>query len=196
MSAEHFRAGTEILGAASPAAALWAHIYGEQPGYVGLFSGIRPEPGVQDLLDTQSAYFTWPDQAGRAERWLRDQSAAGREVYHCGHLLTARRRIKDNAAPMWALYVDGDGARIPPELPRPTAIVRSSPGREQFYWRLSRAVPAPEGERLNRRLAYAMGADRSGWDLTQLLRVPGTPNRKYPDAPIVELVSLGGGSHV
>jgi hypothetical protein len=48
-------------------------------------------------------------------------------------------------------------------------------------------VKPEEGEDLNRRLAYAMAADLSGWDLTQLLRVPGTRNRKYPDAPLVEL---------
>jgi len=35
-----------------------------------------------------------------------------------------------------------------------------------------------------------MGADESGWDLTQLLRVPGTPNHKYPEAPIVKVVTL------
>jgi hypothetical protein len=56
-------------------------------------------------------------------------------------------------------------------------------------------VEPEEGEDLNRRLAYAMAADLSGWDLTQLLRVPGTRNRKYPDAPLVELAHLSGGSY-
>ena len=40
-----------------------------------------------------------------------------------------------------------------------------------------------------------MGADLSGWDLTQLLRVPGTRNRKYVDAPVVELAYLSEDSH-
>jgi hypothetical protein len=56
-------------------------------------------------------------------------------------------------------------------------------------------VEPEEGEDLNRRIAYAMAADLSGWDLTQLLRVPGTRNRKYPYAPVVELAHLSGGSH-
>jgi hypothetical protein len=73
--------------------------------------------------------------------------------------------------------------------------VISSPGREQYWWRLSRPVAPEEGEDLNRRLAYAMGADLSGWDLTQLLRVPGTRNRKYPDAPLVEFAHLSGDSY-
>jgi hypothetical protein len=52
-----------------------------------------------------------------------------------------------------------------------------------------------EGQDLNRRLAYAMGADLSGWDLTQLLRVPGTRNYKYPGAPLVELARLSENSY-
>jgi hypothetical protein len=68
-------------------------------------------------------------------------------------------------------------------------------GREQYWWRLSERVEPEEGEDLNRRLAYAMRADLSGWDLTQLLRVPGTRNRRYPDAPLVELAHLSEDSH-
>ena len=91
--------------------------------------------------------------------------------------------FKENATPLAALYVDGDGAKVGSRIPEPTATVESSPGREQFWWALSEPVAPKEGEELNRRLAYAMGADRSGWDLTQLMRVPGTRNRKYADAP-------------
>jgi hypothetical protein len=80
-------------------------------------------------------------------------------------------------------------------MPRPTAVVISSQGREQYWWRLSRTEEPEEGEELNRRLAYAMSADLAGWDLTQLLRVPGTRNRKYHDAPVVELAHLSGDSH-
>lgn len=43
---------------------------------------------------------------------------------------------------------------------------------------------------MNRRLASAMGGDRSGWDLTQLLRPPGTPNFKYAGAPLVRILEL------
>jgi hypothetical protein len=103
--------------------------------------------------------------------------------------------VKASAASLTACYVDGDGAKPTASTPRPTAVVVSSPGREQYWWRLSRPVAPEEGEDLNRRLAYAMGADLSGWDLTQLLRVPGTRNRKYPDAPLVELAHLSGASH-
>jgi hypothetical protein len=75
-------------------------------------------------------------------------------------------------------------------MPTPTAVVESSPGREQFYWGLSCPVAPELGERLNQRLALVMGADRSGWDLTQLLRPPGTHNHKYADAPLVRVLEL------
>jgi len=88
------------------------------------------------------------------------------------------------------LYADGDGARVGNGIPEPTAVVQSSPGREQFYWQLASAMPPGEAELLNRLLSYAMGADESGWDLTQLMRVPGTRNHKYPETPIVKIVTL------
>ena len=39
---------------------------------------------------------------------------------------------------------------------------------------------------LNRRLSYATGADKGGWHLTNVLRVPGTYNYKYPTRKKVE----------
>jgi len=157
-----------------------------------LFSG-RRENGERELHETESKFFTWPNDVDRALQWALEQDAAEREVYACAHLLTKRRRKKENAARLWCLYVDGDGAQVPPNIPQPTAVVQSSPGREQFYWRLTEAIDPASGEALNKRLAYAMGADRSGWDLTQLLRVPGTLNRKYASAPLVDLVTVVGG---
>ena len=174
---------------------LWRHIYDEQVGAVGLFSGTRPEPGSKRLESTRQAYFAWPAQEERTRAWIECEAAALRETYHCGHLLTDRRRIKENAAPLSALYVDGDGAQVRPGMPSPTAVVESSPGREQFYWGLSRPVAPEVGERLNRRLALAMGADKSGWDLTQLLRPPTTPNHKYADAPLVRVLELKDERH-
>ena len=47
-------------------------------------------------------------------------------------------------------------------VPEPSVVVESSPGRTQLYWTLSEAVEPGTGERLNRRLAYATGADMSG----------------------------------
>jgi hypothetical protein len=174
---------------------LWAHIYGEKPGVLALFSGARPEPGSRELVDTRSAYFDSPHERDLALAWIKHEASTGREVYHCAHLLRGRRRVKENAATILSLWVDGDGAKVAPSMVSPTAVVESSPGREQLYWRL-RAPVAPEvGEQLNRRLAMAMGADESGWDLTQLLRPPGTPNFKYERVPLVRILELKDKQH-
>jgi RepB DNA-primase from phage plasmid len=170
--------------------ALWEHIYGDLSGAMTLLFGMRAEPGCRRLNGCRSAYFQYPEEIYDAERLCLRCSSEGREVYFCAHLLNRRRRIKANAAPLLSLYADGDGAKVSDRIPEPTAVVQSSPGREQFYWRLAYPMPPQEAELLNRRMAYAMGADVSGWDLTQLLRVPGTTNQKYPDPPVVNIVAL------
>jgi len=164
-------------------------------GILAVFSGERSEPGSKQLDDVRTLYLGYPRQTQRAEDLCKRLSEEGREVYQGAHLLTAKRRIKAFAASLTACYVDGDGAKPAANMPQPTAVVVSSPGREQYWWRLSRPVEPEEGEDLNRRLAYAMNADLSGWDLTQLLRVPGTCNRKYPDVPVVELAHLSEDSY-
>src|SRR5215218_801546 len=169
---------------------LWHHIYGDERGILALGYA---EPAADAAFHHQ--YFDYPVRAEQAAERARELSEGGFNVWHCAHLLTAKRRVKENAAVIKALYVDGDGVQVPPNLPQPTAVVKSSPGREQFYWRLSMPVPPEIGEGLNRRLAYALGADKSGWDLTQLLRPPGTKNRKYPDTPAVEVEELEKNAH-
>jgi hypothetical protein len=175
--------------------ALWGHIFGEAAGVLAIFSGKRSEPESRRLDDPRTTYLNYPQETEKAEALCRRLSEEGREVYQCAHLLTTRRRVKTSAASLFACYVDGDGAKPNANMPSSTASVASSPGREQYWWRLSRPVLPEEGENLNKRLAYAMSADLSGWDLTQLLRVPGTRNRKHLDAPVVELAYLSEDSY-
>jgi hypothetical protein len=70
----------------------------------------------------------------------------------------------------------------------PSMTVESSPGRYQALWILDTPCDPIDAEELSKRIAYYhadQGADKSGWDLTQLLRVPQTLNFKYnPPAQI------------
>ncbi len=180
----------------SPIRQLWAHLFGELTGYLGLFSGQRV-PSRRELQAIAERFYPYPHSAAAAEAWLLQEDDRRRETYFCCHLLTKQRRVKENAAEVLALWVDGDGAQVPPHLPQPTAVVESSPGRQQYYWRLSRPIAPTQAEHLNQRLAYAIGADKSGWDLTQLMRPPGTHHHKRPETrPIVVLVEIGEGGHV
>jgi hypothetical protein len=116
-------------------------------------------------------------------------------VYFCPQLLGAKRRKKDDVIKCTSLWADLDECS-PTLLQVPASIViQSSAGRWQALWRLDEAIDPLEAESICMRIAYFhanSGADRSGWDLTQLLRVPYTPNYKYgdiKDAPIVSVFS-------
>ncbi len=176
--------GTDLLDFATA-------IHGDGQGYLALFSGLRV-PGTRDLQDPRSAYFRYPDEIPAAAAWLREQATAGREAYAAAHLVRERSRRKEAAAPVRSLWSDVDHCRIPETVLRPSLVVASSPGRWQAYWRLTRPIEPARAEMLNKRLAVALGADPSGSDLSQLLRVPGTVNFKYPGRPTVELVACDG----
>ena len=192
--------------------ALWDAIYGPEVGYLGLFSCMRPRPSKtasnpkggrpkrqgtprRCVTDPRQRFFPYPVRAPEAARWCWEASDSGRDAFYCAHLLTAKRRVKENAAPVRALWAEADGEDDEDlsAAPPPTAIVESSPGRRHLFWRLMRPLEGSEAEKLNRRLAHATGADLSGWDLSQMTRPPGTRNRKYPDAPPVRLLYLDAG---
>lgn len=166
--------------------ARFAHVlYGDQTGFLCVVAGRRQDGR---LLALDAAYVPYPAGLANAWRWLLRRSDAGKETYVCAHLLTDRRRVKENAAPIVCLWADGDTAPIPTGELAPTMVVATSPGRWHGYWRLSRAIDPATAEQLNRRLSCAIGADDSGWDLGQLLRPPGTANHKYPDQPQTRLL--------
>jgi hypothetical protein len=127
---------------------------------------------------------------GRAYRWPREkgaildhlQSHDGDDVYFAPALFNGKRRVENLADAERTLWADLDpvnprglGGR------RPTIAWESSPGRYQGVWLLNALnIGASWAGRENHRLTVEIGADPSGWDTTQLLRVPGRPNHK-PD---------------
>lgn len=182
-------------GTATAAPDLWRAIFGEGEGYLCVASGGREGQAGPGLVGFREAYFLYPGEADRAARWCAAESGSGREVYFCAHLLTGPRRRKGDAAPVRALWADGDGATLPEGFPEPSVTVESSPGRTQLYWALDEPVEPAAAERLNKRIILATGADPSGYDLTQLLRPPGTANRKYEGTPEVVVKEATGELH-
>jgi hypothetical protein len=173
---------------------LWSTIYGEAPGLVALFAGRRTGQVARGRLTSlRTTFFRYPDDVAEAARRSLAATERGLESYFCAHLLTTCRRTKEAAAPVLALWADADGP-VPADAPEPTAVVESSPGRAHLFWRLKRPLSPTAAEALNRRLAISMSADPSGWDLSQLLRPPGTRNLKYEAMPTVELVALDEGA--
>lgn len=185
------RVGAERDGAVTEdVRKFWSHVFGGEHGLVQVWTGARGSGGEIDKETIASRCFDYPKAAKAAAGWALAKSEEGREVYFCAHLLTAPRRVKENAAEVRALWAEIDGAAPPNGGLRPTAVVESSPGRYHVYFRLADAIPPQVAEGLNRRLAHRIGADPSGFDRTQLLRVPGTVNHKYPDRPVVKVLEL------
>jgi P4 family phage/plasmid primase-like protien len=170
----------------------WRHLHGGQRDLLQIFTAKRNSDGTIDRATIKSKFFVYPKEAEAAAKWALEKSEERREVYQCAHLLTEERRVKENAAAVHCLWGELDGTEVPNGELKPTAVVESSPGHYHVYWRLTDAIPADIAEQLNKRLAHKIGADPSGFDRTQLLRVPYTTNYKYEGRPVVELLALDG----
>lgn len=122
------------------------------------------------------------------------------DVYFCPHTFNIQKRTRDNVKECPTVWADLDECRPDIIEPAPTLSWETSPGRFQALWCLDGSEVEPYVvEDVSKRLAYHYqeeGADRSGWDLSQLLRVPMTKNYKYIDTDVgpVEIVLLGSGS--
>jgi RepB DNA-primase from phage plasmid len=65
------------------------------------------------------------------------------------------------------------------EIPQPTVILQSSPGKYQFIWKINPAdFTLEKVEALNQGLVLKFGADPASTDYLRLLRMPGFKNLK------------------
>jgi hypothetical protein len=188
---EHLSAALELV----------EHLFEDQAGYLNTFTGQQarfsdPNARPNELAEVVNRTWEYPRQVEQATEYLARQCRRQRDAYFGVHLYEAYqpgRRLAANAARfVQALWIDGDGAKVPPEWPQPTATVHSSEGREHFYWGLNTPIPAADAVKLNRRMAVAMEADRGKSGLSTVLRVPGTFNFKRESPELVTLEIAGG----
>lgn len=116
-------------------------------------------------------------------QWLENHAA--RDMYFCPLPFTEPKRRKESVARSAFLWSDIDDGQY--SKSEPTVLWESSPGRFQGLWQLPAPVEPDVAAEMSKRMAYYLGADRGGWDLTQVLRIPGTHNLKYPAKPVVTL---------
>jgi hypothetical protein len=126
--------------------------------------------------------YRWPRERDKIIEHL--QVHTDDDVWWCPNLFEQRSRRAEYAMDERALWADLD--EVDPkdidERYRPSIAWETSPGRFQALWllrgagRLNMSWPGYE----NHKLTYYLGADVSGWDATQLLRLPGWENHK-PD---------------
>lgn len=132
--------------------------------------GFRFEGGIRSAMGT----------------WLDRHPDSQYNLYFCPLPFSGRKRQKQLVKKSCMLYSDLDTAT---EYPiKPSILWESSPKRFQAIWILDRRYEPHELEIFNKDLSYSIPhADRGGWDLTQVLRIPGTRNLKYDHKPQVRI---------
>lgn len=122
------------------------------------------------------------------------------DLYFTPMVFAGKRRLSKYAKATSRLWADLDEAdpREIDSLLYPQVAWETSPGRYDAIWFMSGVRPeTTERGGENHRLTIAVGADPSGWDTTQLLRVPGSANNKpgYPRGYRGRLLWLERQSH-
>jgi predicted transcriptional regulator len=169
--------------------AFFTVLFGGAQGYVCIAHNPAGQKGMTEN------FFRYPTDLDSMNEHV-NRLFHGNDVYYCPQLLKGRERTKENILTCTAAWADLDQCSPENMIVKPSIAIESSPGRYQALWCFERPQEPEDAEELSRRIAYKHadeGADRSGWDLTQLLRVPFTYNYKYqrlpdPEAPSVDLL--------
>jgi hypothetical protein len=114
------------------------------------------------------------------------------DIYFCPHGFNQPQRREEFVEVPKMLFADLDAVSARSCRPAPTIAWESSPGRQQAIWLLTGQLDLMAWKKLNRQLTYAIGADRGGWDSTQVLRVPGSRNWKYDGGPAGRVLWMNG----
>ncbi len=132
--------------------------------------------------------------ASRYLSWLAYENASGMNIYVAANPLLpgSRKRTKESIAEVRHLYLDIDfegdvrltALRACVDVPRPTAILGTSPGKYQVLWRVQ-GFDFEQQEAMLKQLALAFGGDPACTDRNRVLRLPGSHNRKYVPAHAV-----------
>jgi Protein of unknown function (DUF3987) len=155
-------------------------IFEDTEGYLCIATTLQDNPKIS----FKQRFFEWPKEYKKIENYILGVEQE-HNVYFCINLLERPERKKGNCLPTNLLWADLDDAPtrdLPPQI-----LIQSSPGKFQGIWRISVEMPPYQAEDYSHRIAHHLNADSSGWDLTQLLRVPFTKNFKYMSVPLVQI---------
>jgi len=135
-------------------------------------------------------FFMYPDELPRMIHSIA-QNRSSNNVYFCPQILKTNQRApgqksartKDNIKVCTAAWADLDTCNPSLLLVPPSISLETSDNRFHALWVFDKPVAPEIAEQISKNIAYHHvndGADKGGWDLTQLLRVPATFNLKYP----------------
>jgi hypothetical protein len=164
-------------------AMIWDKPVGDDVGYVFLpwIPGWAKDKAERRANWNEGRGFKWPHEKDAILAHLKNHTKD--DLYFTPNTFLGESRIAQYTGEETALYADLDGVDPTEDIDRalqPTIAWETSPGRFQGIWLLDDfADGCTEAGGLNHRLTAALGADPSGWDTTQLLRVPGRLNFKF-----------------
>lgn len=143
--------------------------------HVALFKNGKPTPNGRRFL-------RWPEDRDRLEK-LESYAKRG-DLYFSPALYSRQEATRQAAIGTFVTWADVD--RDDAQRPAASLLVESgTPGHIHAYWCAGELLPTATAEAWNYYNAATYNADQSGWDITQLLRVPGTLNYKTdPPLPV------------
>jgi RecA-family ATPase len=164
---------------------LLQEVWGKREGFVFLPHKDATDPSYPKGGWHEDAAIPYTGEAPDPQKLSYPEES---DIYFCPVVFKEPKRRKENALPTNLLWADLDPIRPTACKLRPSIAWESSPGRFQALWFLDQDIPPDDAAELSKRIAYGDGGDKGGWDLTQVLRVPGTRNFKYPSRPEVKLL--------
>lgn len=153
-------------------------VWAKQPGNFFCISSKSPDGEWRDEFFNRKQFKMVP-------RYLKEMGEDNCDLYWCPHGFSKARRLKRYAVPPYLLWADIDEVDLSTIPLKPSVAWESSPGRYAGLWTLDKVL---DDDDFNKKWTYHIGADKGGWDLTQVLRIPGTRNHKYKEKPVVKLL--------
>ena len=144
----------------------------------------------RDPKKFRQEFFRFPDEIPDALELI-NSIYQSHHIWYSPMLFSRRERKKEYVTYTPNAWADLDTCEPEKMLVKPTFTIESSPGRYQAIWMFDYPLDPDEAQNISQRIAYHHGddgCDRSGWDLTQLLRMPATYNLKYATVPAIRII--------
>lgn len=133
--------------------------------------------------------FKWPNLT-ELEDILSLHPTKKFNLYFCPLPFSRPHRRREYVMGSNMLWADIDNTNPKKMAIPPHILWESSPGRWAGLWLTERWLEVGELEDYNKRMTYGTESDKAGWDITQVLRIPGTLNHKYKGSPVGRLTHM------
>lgn len=124
-------------------------------------------------------FFKWPLSKTEVSSFAEKYAINKYNIYFCPTPFINPKRKKSYVIGSKLLWADLDEVSPRSCAHKPQIAWKSSDQRYACLWLIDNFYSSDIIERRNKAMSYSIGADKGGWDLTQVLRLPGSLNHKY-----------------